>query len=285
VPIAIVDSHVHFWDPRLHRVPWIEGKAVLERRYAPADYRADTADAPIDAIVCVEANVEPAHAVLEVSWLATLAREDARIAAIVAWAPVDSRHHFARHLDRLMQHSALVKGVRRNIQGEADPRFCVEPGWLDNVQLVGSRGLSFDVCATHDQLPGVIEMVQRCPQTSFVLDHLGKPAVRDRLHDPWRANLRALGALPNVVCKLSGLVTEADHANWTIDDLALYVATAIESFGEDRLLFGSDWPVVRTAGGWQRWAETLDRLTHRMGEVAMRKLWRENARRVYRIGA
>jgi L-fuconolactonase len=128
-----------------------------------------------------------------------------------------------------------------------------------------------------------IDMVRACPETQFVLDHLGKPGVRAGMVEPWRAQLTELAEFPNVVCKISGIVTEAHHTAWTADDLKLYVEHALEVFGEDRVLFGGDWPVVTLASSYRRWVETLDELTRGLSVEARRKLWADNARRVYRL--
>ena len=123
----------------------------------------------------------------------------------------------------------------------------------------------------------------RCPQVNFILDHLGKPNIKEHVLEPWRAQLRELAALPNVICKVSGAVTEADRERWTAEDLRPYVEHAIESFGEDRVAFGGDWPVTLLASSYTRWVETLDELTAGLSEGAKRKLWAENAKRFYRL--
>ena len=272
----MIDAHVHFWDPERLPVDWISGDAILDRRLGPADYTVDALD--VDAVVAVEGNVAVGRAVDEAAWLAGLGGRP-RIAAIVAWSPLDGSAPLGPHLD-LLAANPLVRGVRRNIQGERDPGFCLDPGWLDRLRMVGARGMTFDVCVTHDQLASVAEMVRRCPGTQFVLDHLGKPAVLSGRLDPWRTDLRALAALPNVVCKVSGLATEADPASWRAADLEPYVAHALDVFGEDRVLFGSDWPVVRLAGGWRRWADALAGLGGRLGGRARQALGRERGARV-----
>ncbi len=144
-------------------------------------------------------------------------------------------------------------------------------------------GLSCDLCIYHPQLPSVIELVRQCPETQFILDHIGKPDIAAHLLDPWRAQMATLAAFPNVCCKISGMATEADHDNWTADDLAPYVAHVLEVFGEDRVVFGGDWPVVLGSSPYRRWAETLDALTAHLSPTAKAKLWAENARWFYRI--
>ena len=173
--------------------------------------------------------------------------------------------------------------MRRIVQSEPDPAFCLRPGFLRGVQLLPEYGFSCDICINHRQLASTVEMVRRCPDTSFILDHAGKPNIRGHALDPWREQMRELASLPNVMCKVSGLVTEADHSGWTRDDLAPYVAHVLAVFGEDRVVFGGDWPVVLRAAPYRRWVETLDALTTHLSPEAKRKLWAENARRFYQL--
>ncbi|MBV9791260.1 MAG: amidohydrolase family protein, partial [Chloroflexi bacterium] len=175
------------------------------------------------------------------------------------------------------------KGVRRNLQSEPDLTFCLQPDFLAGVRMLPQFGLSFDLCIVHQQLPAIIRLVEACPKTSFVLDHIAKPAITTGALDPWREHIRQLAMLPNIVCKISGLVTEADHQRWTSDNLRPYVAHILDQFGEDRVLFGSDWPVALLAASYTRWVETLDALTQHLTPAARRKLWAENARRIYRL--
>ena len=125
--------------------------------------------------------------------------------------------------------------------------------------------------------------MRACPDVSFVLDHLAKPDIRSGTLDPWRLHMETLARLPNVACKISGVATEADHQRWTVDDLAPYIHHALDVFGEDRVLFGGDWPVALLATSYRRWVETLATLTADLSPEAQRKLWVENARRIYRL--
>ncbi|MDQ2997946.1 MAG: amidohydrolase family protein [Chloroflexota bacterium] len=279
----IVDAHLHLWDPQHFAIPWLDGNATLNQRYSPAEYAEHAQDIAIEALVYLEVDVNPHYALLEPSWVAQRAQEDPRIKAIVAHAPVEHGERARSFLDALVATSPLVKGVRRLLQGEPEADFCLRPDFVRGVQLLAEYGLSFDICINHAQLPAATELVRRCPQTSFILDHLGKPKIKDQLFEPWRAQMRELAALPNVICKVSGAVTEADREHWSSADLRPYVEHAIEAFGEDRVAFGGDWPVVLMASSYRRWVETLDELTAQLSELARRKLWAENAKQFYRI--
>lgn len=280
--VPIVDSHLHLWDPTHFRMPWLDGNAVLDTPYGLAEYRQHTAGVEIEAMVYLQVEVAPAYGLLEAEWVVERAREDPRIRAIVAWAPCEDGEQSRAYLDRLVQVSPLVRGVRRLIQGEP-LGFARDPRFIRGVQILPEYGLSFDICVTHPQLPETIDLVRRCPDVRFILDHIGKPDIAARQLDPWRGQIAELASFPNVICKVSGMVTEADWARWSADDLRPYVEHVLGAFGEDRVAFGGDWPVAFQASPYPRWVATLDGLTAGLSDGAKRKLWRENARRFYRL--
>jgi len=282
--IPIIDTHVHLWDPQRFRMSWTDGNALLARPYSVEHYHEQTGELPIEGMVFVECGVEPPYAFLEARWAVACARQDARIQGIVAAAPVEFGLRARTYLEALIElDEQRIKGVRRNLQDEPDPNMCLQPDFVQGVQLLAEYGLSFDICIYHHQLPAVIELVRRCPDTQFILDHLGKPDARAHQLDPWRGQIRELAALPNVACKVSGLVTEADHANWQPADLEPYITHVLETFGEDRVAFGGDWPVLLLASSYTRWVETLWALSASLPERARHKLWHENAKRIYRL--
>jgi L-fuconolactonase len=281
--LPIVDAHVHLWNPGQFSMPWLADIPSLNRPYGLQDYHEQTQSLPIIAMVYIEVGVEAQDALREARYVAELAREEPRLQAIVAAAPVEHGAAVRAHLESLVAVSPLIKGVRRNIQDETEPDFCLRPDFAAGVRLLSEYNLSFDLCIKHWQLPGVIELVRRCPHTPFILDHLGKPAIKQHQLDSWQANLRKLAELPNVVCKISGLVTEADHERWQPTDLEPFINVALETLGEERILFGGDWPVVLLASPYRRWYETLEALTVRLPLPARRKLWAENALRCYHM--
>ncbi|HZB96549.1 MAG TPA: amidohydrolase family protein, partial [Herpetosiphonaceae bacterium] len=211
------------------------------------------------------------------------AREDPRLQGIVAWAPLEYGERARAFLEALVAVDPRIKGVRRIVQSEPEVDFCLRPDFVRGVRLLPEYGLSCDICIRHPQLASTIKLVRQCPETSFILDHIGKPNIKDHVLDPWWEEMRELASLPNVICKVSGMVTEADPQHWTPDDLAPYLAHVLDVFGEDRVAFGGDWPVVTQAASYRRWVETLDALTAHLSPEARRKLWAENARRFYRL--
>jgi len=280
--LSFVDTHVHFWEPGRLGYRWLEEFPAINRFHGLAELRAEAGARHPAQMVFVECDGDPARFMEEVAWIEELAAREPRIAGIVAYAPVDRAAETTRALDALRARP-LVRGVRHLIQGQSDSGFCLRPEFVAGVRGCGERGLSFDICIKHHQLPPVIEMVQACPGTSFVLDHGGKPDIKGRLLDPWRANITKLARLPNVACKLSGLVTEADLASWTVDDLRPYADHLLEAFGPGRLMFGGDWPMAKIASSYARWLDAALALLEPLAPADRQAVLRDNARRAYRL--
>jgi L-fuconolactonase len=283
IDAPVVDTHVHLGEPTQFPRPWLDALPTLNRPFGLAEYRDQTTALPIAGMVFVETAVASPYALREAQWAVSLAQSDPRLQGVVAAASLEDGLQVRPHLAALSALGPLVKGVRRNLQDERDPAVCLRSDFIQGVRLLTAYDFSLDICIRHDQLPEVTALARQCPDVSFVLDHLGKPSIRERQLDPWRDHLAALAALPNVACKISGLVTEADWTQWQPEDLAPYVAHALAVFGPRRALFGGDWPVVTLACSYQRWVATLDALTVGLSTDQRRLLWGENARRWYRL--
>lgn len=280
---AIIDSHVHLWDPTRFRMPWLDNNERIGRPFGLADYREHTAGIDVEGIVYLQVEVLPAYALLEARWAADVPAEGPPILGIVPWAPLEDGDCARSFLDAVTAIDPRIKSIRRLIQDEPDDDFCVRPGFIRGVQILSEYGLSFDLCIYHRHLRNAITLVRACPNVNFVLDHIAKPDIKAGLRDPWRDELRELASFPNVACKISGVVTEADKEHWTTADVAPYIEHVIEQFGEDRVMFGGDWPVVLMASPYRRWVATLDEVTAGLSDDAKRKFWNTNARRFYRL--
>lgn len=280
--LALVDTHVHLWDTGNLRYPWLEGIPRLNRPFLPADFREHGEDVAVEKIVFVECDVDPAQYHEEAAWAASLVAEEPRIGGIVAHAPLQQGDRAQAALERLSE-IPLVRGIRRLIQAEPDPRFCLRPDFVRGVQLLARFGFSFDICVYHPQLPSVVELVQRCPDVAFVLDHIGKPGIGEGRLDPWRQHISALARRENVWCKLSGLVTEADREHWTRRDLWPYIDHVIDRFGFRRVMYGGDWPVSLLACRYPQWVAALDWAVNGASESERRSLYHDNASIFYRL--
>lgn len=271
-PFPIVDTHVHFWDPKHLRYTWLDKSELLNRPYLPADYLAGAAPVEVGKIVFVQAACEKSQAMDEVAWVSELAKEEPRIQGIVADAPLEEGEAVAPTLERLAA-NPLVKGVRRLIQGEEDLEFCLSPGFVQGTQLLERVGLRFDMGVRRDQLPGITELARRCPGVRFMLCHIGVPDILNRQLDPWRDHIRAMAQLPNVWCKLSGVATAADRENWKPNDLKPAIDHVLDCFGFERTAFGSDWPVMLSATTLPRWVDAVMTVTHGCSGDELKRLF------------
>ena len=279
----IVDAHVHLWDPTHFRMAWLDGNEHLGKPFGLKEYAEHTAGIQVEAMVYLEVDLATDYRLLEAKWVADLALKEDRIKGIVASAPMEYGKQVRAFLQALVATSPRVKGVRRLTQGEADPEYCLQPRFLDGIRLLPEYGLSFDIGINFRQLGPSVEMVRRCPETQFILDHIAKPNIREQKMDPWRGQIEELAKLPNVVCKVSGVATETRGEDWTVEEVAPYIEHVLDTFGEDRVVYGGDWPVVLNASSYKRWYDTLDQITASRSETFKRKLWNTNAKRFYRL--
>ena len=278
----IIDTHLHLWDLGRIRYPWLASVPKLNRNHLIEDFRRACGSVQVAKMVFVQCDCEPSQAYAEATWVSEVAKSDPRIKGIVAWAPLEKGDAAEPELATLGA-NPLVKGIRRIIQFESDIGFCLRPDFVRGVQSLHAHGLSFDLCINHLQLANTIKLVQQCPDVQFVLDHIGKPDIKAKLLDPWRAQLRELAKLENVWCKLSGLATEADHAKWTTADLKPYIDHVMDCFGAGRVMFGGDWPVSTQATDYPRWVATVDEALRGCSVEDLRQVYVGNAEEFYRV--
>jgi L-fuconolactonase len=274
-----VDSHMHFWDRALMPYTWLHEVPSIWNRHTPENLHREAPENLPEKIVFVECGAPWFE---ELKWIEQLAFAEPKIRGIVAKATVNAGAQTAADIAVLKEHP-LVRGVRHHFEHEKDADYCARPEFIRGVSELAVAKLSFDICCKHPVLPAVIELVQCCPEVQFILDHAGKPGIRAGLLDPWRDHIRSLAQSPNIVCKFSGLVTEADHQHWTIALLRPYVDHLLETFGPSRLLFGGDWPVAKLASGYVRWLDTARELVADLSPTDQNLIFKTNAERVYRI--
>jgi predicted TIM-barrel fold metal-dependent hydrolase len=250
--VVILDAHVHFWDPGLRRYAWLDEQPSLLRRFGPADY--DSGAHPVSGMIFVQADCEANEALGEARWVGELAAVDPRILGIVAYAPV---HLGAKARTAVAAAAAQprVVGVRRLLQDEA-PSLLRDPALADGVRLLADHELPFDLCVRHDQLRAAAALVDACPDVTFVLDHVGKPPVAAGEIASWRDDLVRLATSGSVFCKLSGLTTEA-RPEWRPEDVRPYLDVALDVFGPQRCMLGSDWPVSTLATTVEAWFDLV----------------------------
>jgi L-fuconolactonase len=280
--IPIIDSHVHLWDTRALRYPWLDNVPGLNRPFLFEDYRAASEFLPIEGIVFVQCEAEPGAAFKEAAWASQLAETEPCLKAIVAQAPLEKGSAVLADLLRLSR-LPIVRGIRRVIQSEPDLDFCLRPAFIEGVRALKDLNLTFDLCVDHRHLENIVGLADRVPEVSMALDHIGKPGIKAGSMRPWADHIRELARFPHVWCKISAVATEADHSHWTADQLNRYSEVAIEAFGFDRVMFGGDWPVSTQAIGYGQWIEVLDQLLSGVSERDQEHFWRSNAAQFYRI--
>lgn len=280
-PPTIVDTHVHFWNPKQFRYTWLDGLPVLNQAMLPQDLAAAASSTPISKFIFVESGCEPSQSLQEVDWVTGFGGANPQLKGIVAHAALEQGKAALGDLE-LLAGRPLVKGVRRNLQAESND-FLTQPALISGLRLLPKFNFTFDLCIRPDQLASASEIARSVPEVTFVLDHLGKPPVRDKNFEPWARNLHVLAGMPNVVCKISGLVTEANTADWQRADLEPYFDHALACFGLRRVLFGSDWPVATLATSYERWLETVLDLVAFANERERAQLFHANAERIYRV--
>jgi len=281
--LPVIDTHVHFWDPDRLTYPWLLDLPDLNHPHLPSDYWETTAGIPIEGLVFIQCEVDVRHYEEEARWVAELAQTDPRLRGIVPWAPLEQGDAARPALEELAR-MPLVKGVRRIIQFEDDPGFCLRPDFVRGVQLLADFGLSFELCIKGDeQFANAIELVRRCPDVSFILDHIGKPFIKEGIRQPWASHLKQLADLPHTWCKVSGLVNEAEWERWDLADLRPYLDQVLASFGFDRVCFGGDWPVCTLAATYDRWFDALRQAVADCSVPEQRGLFHDNAVAFYRL--
>ncbi|MFB9906096.1 amidohydrolase family protein [Allokutzneria oryzae] len=276
----MIDAHQHFWDLGVRDQEWITGPSMapLRRNFGVADLAAVATGVRATVLVQTVTVAEETPEFLAV------AEESDLVGAVVGWADLTSPA-VADHIESYMdgRGGRWLRGIRHQAQGEQDPRWLCRPDVRRGLSAVSDRGLLYELLTLPHQLPAAVETVAALPSTPFVLDHCSKPPIASGELSPWAEGIRDLARNENVICKLSGLVTEADWTQWTVDDLRPYFDVVLESFGPSRLMFGSDWPVCLLAANYTEVVSAARALTAELTPSEQNAIFESTAARTYRI--
>jgi len=274
--MTIIDTHHHFWKYSAAEYGWISDEMkTIRRDFLPADLKKTLDEAGVSGAVSVQARTT----VEESDWLLGMAEKHDFLRGVVGWVPL-TENDVEKHLERLAAHKKF-KGVRHVIQGEPDDNYILRPDFNAGVKKLLKYKLRYDILIYERQLKPSIRFVDQHPNQLFILDHVAKPKIKERILSPWREDMIALGKRPNVYCKLSGMITEADWKKWSSADLAPYLDTALQAFGPKRLLFGSDWPVMLVAGQYKPWVELIKQTIKRYSVAEQEQILSRNAIAAY----
>jgi L-fuconolactonase len=247
-----LDAHQHFWSYDAAQYPWIPPGSPLHRSWLPDDLAALQQPLGFDGSIAVQAR----QVVEESDWLLGLADKHANVKGVVGWVDLRSDRVEA-DLERLARHPKFV-GVRHVVQEEPDDAFMLGQDFQRGISKLAAYGLTYDILIYPKQLAAALRLAENFPEQPFVLDHIAKPFIKAGLIEPWAMQLRQLAKLPNVHCKVSGMLTEADHQAWRAEQFRPYLDTVFEAFGPARLMYGSDWPVCLFAGSYEQSYRLVD---------------------------
>ena len=278
---AIIDTHLHLIYRQRLSYPWLAGVPALDREFPYETYAAEARRCGVTDALHMEVDVATAEIIAETRHVEALAAAPGSLlrGAISACRPEEQG--FAEFLER-QRANPFVKGFRRVLHVVPD-EVSEAPAFRDNLRRLGGTGLPFDLCVRPDQIDKAIGLADLAPDVQFVLDHCGVPDVKGQVEHPWRERVAEIARRPNVVVKVSGVVAYADAATWTVDDIRPYVEHAIDSFGWDRVVWGSDWPVCTLTASLSTWLAALQAITRGASVEERDKLFAANARRVWRL--
>ena len=278
-----IDSHHHIWDLTVRDQDWIVGEALapIRRNFLMPDYKAATKPFGIDYSVIVQTVTNYA----ETPELLELATKDEMVAGIVGWLDMSAEDAIS-HLDHYqsLPGASYLKGIRDIVQDHPDSNYLARPQVDLNLKELAKRGIAYDILTKTPELPGAIKLVKANPQAKFVLDHISKPYISKQELEPWSSLIKEIAAFENVVCKVSGIVTEADWNNWTSENIKPYFEIILENFGPNRLMYGSDWPVCTLAGSYEEVFGLANELSNQLSDSEKISFWSGCANRAYWLG-
>lgn len=285
----IVDAHLHLWDFNRLSYSAFRGHPLFGRSYHIEDYQRDSAPLDIEAMVFLECYADftssSGQYIKEIEFVEDSAQRDPRIKGIVPMAPLEWGGRVEPMLQIMSDHHQSVKGIRRIIEFDENPRrLALDPGFLEGVNLLEKFDYHFKINVNYSQMDIVKEFIEHVPNVPMILDHCGKPGIRNHAIAQYRDDIAVLSEHPNVWIKLSDLPVEADHQNWTEDDIRPYIDATLEIFGFDRTIYAGDYPICPQAATLEHWVDVLDRAMAGVAEIDLRKVYRDNANHFYRLG-
>ena len=273
-----IDAHQHFWqyDPDRHR--WINDEmSAIRRDFFPGDLATILKTLQIDGTIAVQAD----ETIVETTFLLDLAAKNDFIKAVVGWTDLHSPE-----LEKTLYNFKGIEklaGFRCVMQGAPDEKYLSNDLFANNLKKLAEHGYTYDLLVYHNQLPALISMTEKLPDNQLILDHIGKPDIRNKQFQTWKEQIKILAKHPGIYCKLSGMVTEANYSKWTYDDLLPYLETSAEYFGIDRICFGSDWPVCLVAGSYNKVYEVIEKFVHQLSKSDQEKIFGLNTLQFYKI--
>lgn len=273
----VLDSHVHFWKYNKTEYTWIDkNMKLLQKDYLPQELELTLKRNNVDGCICVQALASQ----LETRFLAELSNSHPFIKGVIGWTDLRSPR-VQENLEELKEYSSIV-GIRHIVQTEPDD-FMYNDDFRRGISLLADRGFAFDILVFPRQLSAAVDLVKMFPGQQFILDHCGKPNIREKEMDKWRTEITDLAMYPNVSCKLSGLFTEAKWKEWSSAEFYPYLDIVFQAFGTDRLLFGSDWPVMLLSGIYVQWKSLLEKYMENHLPEERDAVFGLNARKIYGI--
>lgn len=272
-----IDSHQHFWIYGHDDYPWMDNEALLALRadHLPPDLLCHLNNAGLDGSVVVQVR----QTLEENRWMLELADAHDHVRGVVGWVDLCADDVDAQ-LEPYASHPRFC-GIRHIVQDEPDDDYMLAPDFQRGIGRLKAHGMTYDVLVFPKQLPAAIGLVQAFPEQPFVLDHIAKPLVKDAIIDPWAEQIRKLASYPNITCKVSGMITEADWVEWKAEDFDRYLDVVLEAFGAGRLMYGSDWPVCNLAGDYERVFSLAERFASKLSDAERANFWGGNAARFY----
>jgi L-fuconolactonase len=275
-----IDAHQHFWKYNAKEYDWIDAPmAALRRDFLPANLKVEIDKAGIDGVVSVQAR----QTLEETRWLLELAGRNAFMRGVVGWVPLTDPR--AGSIVEKFAPEPKLKAMRHILQGEADDHYMLRPDFNNGIRALHHYGLTYDILIYEKHLPQTIQFVDQHPGQVFVLDHVAKPKIKEHAISPWRENIRELAKRPNVYCKISGMVTEADWKHWTPQDLQPYIDTVLAAFTPRRIMFGSDWPVCLVASTYTKWHATVVSAIDKLSPAERDRILGGTAMEAYNLAA